>query len=302
MARLSAAAALLPLALGLGPVLRAADEPPVAELLEALARSSATFSVSVRNLSARELLQQKGRQGELEVVRKRGIVHKEQNAVLKLPDDFIEHQVVSDYGFGSVGDAGFHEIRHIVTIDGAPPPEDETPIRHAMTLGADRDADAAMKRALEELEHSQLQGAAMDFGPMLLWFEESRFPHFRFKSGGRKTLAMDDRKEPAVILKYRQTEGEEGLAEFRDRSEIRHAAEGQIWFRESDLLPLRITLAVEEEITEKSILRNEAEVNYRPTPFGLAPATVAHRQFLNDDLLVENLFSYSEYKGKPLVP
>ena len=39
------------------------------------------------------------------------------------------------------------------------------------------------------------------------------------------------------------------------------------------------------------ILRNEAEVNYTPTRFGLAPSTVIHRQFLNQDLLVENRFS-----------
>jgi hypothetical protein len=43
-------------------------------------------------------------------------------------------------------------------------------------------------------------------------------------------------------------------------------------------------------------------VIYCPTPFGLAPSTVLHRQYLNEDLLVENSFRYSAYNGKAWLP
>ena len=51
----------------------------------------------------------------------------------------------------------------------------------------------------------------------------------------------------------------------------------------------------EEAFSKKYRIRTEATVDYTPSPFGLVPASVVHRQFLNggaahDDLMVENDF------------
>ena len=100
----------------------------------------------------------------------------------------------------------------------------------------------------------------------------------------------------------RQISGAAGVTEFRERSLAQHRAEGQIWLRSGDLIPLRITVETEEVLSTRYKLRNEAEVNYKPTRFGLAPATIVHKQYLNEDLLVENCFSYSGYNGRAPIP
>jgi hypothetical protein len=58
----------------------------------------------------------------------------------------------------------------------------------------------------------------------------------------------------------------------------------------------------QEKLTSKYTLRNEAEIDYQPTPYGMAPATVLHRQLLNRDLLVENRFRYTDYHGRTFLP
>ena len=137
-----------------------------------------------------------------------------------------------------------------------------------------------------------------DFVPLMLLFTEGRQANYAFSYAGQNKIDG----EPMLVLRYKHVAGDEAFTEFRDRSEKRYPAEGDIWFRQSDLLPLRITLSTEEVLSVRYILRNEAEVSYTPGKFGLAPATVTHRQFLNQDLLVENKFTYSDYTGPVAIP
>jgi hypothetical protein len=43
-------------------------------------------------------------------------------------------------------------------------------------------------------------------------------------------------------------------------------------------------------------IRDQAVIDYTPTPFGLAPAHIRHMQFLDSDLVVENDLQYSGYQ------
>lgn len=229
---------------------------------------------------------------------KRGRHHEIKEAVFTIPPDFQTHEVVSDYSLASIGDPpSFHEVRHTLTID-AVSADDAAPTRHTMTLGITAPDDETKKDLLEQLERGQLQGAAVDFAPMLLLFKASRQSEYTFKSTGRHTIDS----ESIFVVKYRQLAGDAGLTDFRERSATKQPFEGEIWLRESDLVPARITLETEELLSPKYTLRNEAEIRYRASPFGLVPATVVHRQYLNQDLLVENQFRYSDYNGKPLIP
>lgn len=167
-----------------------------------------------------------------------------------------------------------------------------------MTLDIRDPDDETKKDLLEELEQGQLQGAAVDFGPMLLLFKAARQGEYSFKASGRRTLDS----ESVFVVKYRQVSGDAGLTDFRERGVTRRPFEGEIWLRESDLVPSRITLETEELLSPKYALRNEAEIRYQASPFGLVPASVVHRQYLNQDLLVENQFRYSEYNGKTFIP
>ena len=134
--------------------------------------------------------------------------------------------------------------------------------------------------------------------PLLLLFTTARRGDTEFTFGGRETSPAGS----AWVLRYRQTAASGALTEFRNSRQLKHLPEGTIWLREGDLLPLRITLETEEYVTAKYRFRNEAEVEYRPTPFGLAPHLVVHRQLLNGELLVENRFSYSAWRGQEIIP
>jgi hypothetical protein len=262
------------------------------ELLEALGRASATFARSAPGLSAREALTQRGRQGSMEI----GAAGRERIKYknFRIPSGFRIHEVISDYSFGQIGTPPvIHEVRTVVTFDNMPV-HGGAEVRHALTLGLKSPDDETKKKILEDLEHNQLTGAVTDFGPVLLLFTTARQKHYSFAFKGRRDLLS----EPFFIVHYQQVSGVQGVTEFRERAEERHPAEGEIWMREKDMLPLRITVNTAEVLSTKYTLRNEAEVNYQPTPFGLAPAAIIHKQSLNDNLLVENNFSYSDYHGR----
>jgi hypothetical protein len=261
-------------------------------MLDALGRAAAIFSHSVPGLMAREHLAQKGRRAVMEVAQSRG----KESIDFVIPEDFVKHEVVSDYSFGEFSDSKhFHEKRTVLLVDSAPP---NAPARHALTMGDVTQTGIEQKSMLEDIESGQLQGAAADFGPFLLLFTKERQSHFEFRLNGRHRL----NKEMLLVINYRQIAGNDGLTDFRDRSAVRHPLAGQIWMRDGDFVPARITVETEEILSPKFVLRNEAAIDYAPTLYGLAPAVILHRQYLNRDLLVENRFTYTDYHGSPLVP
>jgi hypothetical protein len=266
----------------------AQQAPDTADLLDALARSAAIFARSVPGLTARESLHQKARRGNMEIL-KTGKNHEPKSVAFTIPDEFQVHDVVCEYSFGNTPDStGFHELRKILTIDGAAVPP--APMRHSLTLNSESPEDDAKKALLEDLEHTQLQGSVVDFGPMLLLFTKQRQPDFEFRRASR------------TVIRYRQLTGAPSVTEFRDRSETKHPLSGEIILRETDLVPTRITVNTEEILTTKFTLFNDVVINYQPTPYGLAPSTVIHRQYLNRDLLVENSFTYTDYRGRTFIP
>jgi hypothetical protein len=233
------------------------QRPDVSELPEALFRSAATFSLSFPHLTARETLRQKGRRGDLAILGQ-GLHNEIRKAVFSVPPDFQMHEVVSDHGFGPGGDnAAFHEIRHVLTLDGHTA-DTKSPTRRSLTLGDNSGNDEARKTLPEELERGELPGAAAGFGPLLILF-----------TGTRQSEITSSRKSEAnsmVVVRYRQNTGGSALTGFGNRIQTRHPIEGEIWLRESDLIPCRITLHTSESLGPKYTLHNEAEVGYQPTP------------------------------------
>ncbi len=273
-----------------------AQQPETQDLLDALARTASLFGRTAPSLGAREVLLQNARRVGMQVL-KRGKHNELKDVSFELPETLETHEVVSDYTMGTVGATGFHEIRKTLLIDKVAPSVTDKP-RHALTLGLSDPDDETKKQLLESLELERLEGAATDFGPILLLFTGARQRDTRFSSVSMKR----SNGETGWSLAFHQTGGAGSLTEFRNSREVKHMPEGQIWFRDADLLPLRITLRTEEVLTPKYILRNEADIQYQPTRFGLAPQTVTHRQYLNEDLLVENRFRYSDYRGIELQP
>jgi hypothetical protein len=166
-----------------------AQEPDTAASLDALARSAAIFSRSAPALTARETLTQRGRRGEMQIL-KSGPNAELRKIAFTLPDEFKTHEVVSEYSFGRVGDApGIHEVRHILTMDDEPVTGEA---RHALNAGTESAEDETKKRLLEELEHTQLLGSAVDFGLMMLMFTKAKQSDFAFIPAGRRTAESPD--------------------------------------------------------------------------------------------------------------
>jgi hypothetical protein len=269
--------------------LRAQD---VAELLDALAGTAANFAATAPGLSADETLDQRGRRGFIEVLK--GKVPTLKNADLKLPDEFTQHHVKSAWSLAGEA-AALHESRTAVEIDGINMAE-AGQIRHPMSIGV---ADSR-RSTLEDFEHAQLEGAVTDFGPLILLFSSRHLTDYEFAMGAPGELDG----EPAVLLTYRQKAGDLGLTVFEQRTAEREPVEGTIWFRAADLLPLRISMKTRKALSKSFFVETEASIDYTPSRYGLVPASVTHRQYLNSFLLVENDLHYSNYQhlGPQLIP
>jgi hypothetical protein len=279
---------------GLFPALLLQAQSPcdLAECLDALARTAATFAATAPGLMAEETLDQRGRHGYYEAVKKKKL----KDLDLKLPPDFSNHHVVSSYALAPIGEAhALHEVRTIVSIDGQSLTT-AADAGNALTERLQSTDDGIRRQLLEDLQHDQLEGAVMDFGPLILLFTEPGQKDYAFTLAGEQQLGQ----EPVVILDYRQIAGDHGLTVFKEQTEERQPADGQIWLRQNDLLPIRITMNTEEPLTKRLTIRTMALVDYMPSPFGLVPVSVIHMQFLSagsksHSLMVENEFHYSDF-------
>jgi hypothetical protein len=108
--------------------------------------------------------------------------------------------------------------------------------------------------------------------------------------GGSSWIGTDE----AIAYEWRQTSG--GVLEFRGRTVNRRAMHGSIWVRKSDGLPLRISASVEHAEPQHR-LRDDATIDYVLSSFGcVTPASVAHRHYVDDRILTENLYTYAPFR------
>jgi hypothetical protein len=260
-------------------------------LIEATARAAAIFARSAPGIVARERLEQRGRRGFVRVLEQQA-KKQDDNIAVKLPPEFRTHVVISDYALGQIGKTrAIHEIRSILTIDGRTiSPADEA--RHALAIGIQSADDELKHRLLENFERNRLEGAVTDFGQLILLFTAGLRPHYTFSTGHLRRL----NGVPMIALDYTQTSGATGLTVFHEHTMNVRSTHGEIWLRTEDLLPMRIIMDAETPVTGTLQVRDNAVVDYTPTPFGLAPAHIHHMQFLGPDLLVENDLQYSGYQ------
>jgi hypothetical protein len=270
------------------------------DYLDAIARTAATFTASAPGLMAEETLDQRGRRGFVEILR--GQKNNIKNLEIKLPKDFRSHRVTSTYLLAETGEGHvLHEIRTIVTMDGHSLTTPDAP--HALTIGLRSADDRTKRELLENLEQDQLEGAVTDFGQLILLFTQRFHSDYTFSIGDERLLGED----PVFVVRYRQIAGDRGLTFFRERTEDRQPATGEIWLRQKDFLPIRITMNTEEAMSKKFTIQTEATVDYAPSRFGLVPEHVLHKQFLKEgpdcSLMVENDLHYADFHhANPMVP
>jgi hypothetical protein len=205
-----------------------------------------------------------------------------------------EREIVSQYGFASLREApgAIREFRQVISVDGR---ELAAPALAHQTLAAGLASgdDRQKKKMLETFEKYGLIGTASDFGQVLLLFTKRRLENYAFELSGSARLGA----EAVLVVSFRQNSGPEALTIFEKGKTFHQSLQGQCWVRESDLVPLRIALTTVRTGKHQPLTRDEATVDYTPSPHGVVlPAAIVHREFRDGTLVVENIFQYSSFK------
>jgi hypothetical protein len=207
--------------------------------------------------------------------------------------DYETHELVSVYAFGTlpVAPTVIHEIRKVVSVDGKQVTS-KAKAREAMTLGLHSEDDKLKKRLLEDFEKHGLRGAVTDFGQVILLFSARHQKDFQFEQAGDQIIGVDR----AIVLKYKQTGGAGGVMVFRGNNAERQVLQGELLVRETDGMPLRITMSSTLK-SKDGETKDSLEVNYVDSGLGcVVPSNVQHKELFNTDVLSENSFQYGPFR------
>ena len=206
---------------------------------------------------------------------------------------FKDREIVSFYAlsaFRSTPEA-LHEFRQVLSVDGKTTmPEAKALLRFRTVLGS-KD-DRARTELQEDFDQANLAVAATDFGQLILLFTRANLQKYAFERDAPAMVGADR----AVVIKFRQSAGEESLRIAEPGKQVKQPLSGQLWARESDYAPLRITLNSTRQL-EQAEIRDEARVDYAPTRTGaVLPASVIYRRYVDNELKVENVSQYSDWQ------
>ena len=209
-----------------------------------------------------------------------------------------EREIVSQYGFALL-DQAVHELRQVTFVDG----KQVTGERRAQDELAKlitASADQRKRRSLQQFEKYGLRGGVTDFGQILLLFSRASIERYEITYLGPRMLSPTGMQ----AFRYKQLDGPQALAVYRQdqrgparhTSVVRHlSVEGEIWVRESDGLPLHVTLNATDSSSGQA-LREEAVVDYAVSEFGtVLPAQTIHRELRDGMLVTENKFTYGAF-------
>ena len=203
-----------------------------------------------------------------------------------------EREIVSEYAVALL-DSEIHELRQVTSVDGKQV-AGESEAQNTLVKLLTSHNDERKKRALEQLEKYGLRGGATDFGQILLLFTRSNLERYEITAVGPRLLGT----VPTQVFHYRQLDGPVALTVVLGNGQFRTqrlSVEGEIWVRESDGLPLRITMAATDTGTEQT-LREEATVDYAMSEFGtLLPLETTHRELRSGVEVAENKTTYADF-------
>jgi len=208
--------------------------------------------------------------------------------------DWKEHEIVSEYAFALLG-RQIHELRQVTSVDGKRV-AGEAQAQDALAKLITANDDQRKKRAIEQLEKYGLRGAATDFGQILLLFSRGNIEGYEFTAAGPRLMGT----VATQVFRYQQLDGPQALTVFRGKpgaaaTTQRLSVQGEIWVREEDGLPLRITMTATDGSDDKT-LREEATVDYAMSQFGtLLPVETTQRELRGGEEVAENKFSYRDF-------
>jgi hypothetical protein len=203
-----------------------------------------------------------------------------------------ERRILSEYSFAAFSGEGgaMHELRRVTTVDGRTLKDPKKAQQELADIVSAPD-DKRKKELLEQFEKYGLLGAVTDFGQLLLLFTSGDVLHYEF------TYRRIENQGNAhlLVFGYQQIDGPEGLTVIdarRGASAQNVRIGGEVWVRENNFIPVRITLAtVQEDV------REEASVDYSMSAYGaLVPYWTEHRELRGGKVVAENKFSYTDFR------
>lgn len=208
--------------------------------------------------------------------------------------EWQERRMISEYSFASfAGEGGaIHELRRVTSLDGRKL-QDSKKAQEELAAIVTASDDKRKKELLKQFEKYGLLGAVTDFGQLLLLFTSGDVMHYEF------TFRRTENQGTArlLVFAYQQIDGPEALTvvDARRGQEARNVRlSGEVWVRESNFLPVRVTLATGQQSGER--VREEASVEYAMSSFGaLLPFFTEHRELRGTTVVAENKFSYTDF-------
>jgi hypothetical protein len=264
----------------------------VTQALPQIAKQASKFWQTAPGYVAKETLKQKATVKPKRKLRIGG------GAVDPPKPELKDREIVSYYAISSFrrSPEALHEFRQVVSVDGKPVASESTVIERFRAALASSD-DRARKVLQADFDKAGLAIAAVDFGQLILLFTKTNLEKYSFSAQSTGLIGADR----ADIIAFRQNAGADSFRIVESGKQMNEPLSGELWVRDSDFMPLRVTLTVSrrEQLEE---IRDEARVDYEVKGDGaLLPASVVYRRYRSDELSVENVYEYSDWqrlKGK----
>lgn len=269
-------------------VLMATLDPRLTPILTRVSEEAQVFAQKAPKFLGVERMKQKGRAAPPRFKVRFGADPKDAPEA-----GFKTTELVSEYAFGALKAAPheIRELRRVVAVNGKPVRE-KLRARLELAQGMASDADRVNRQMLQDLEAHGLIGAATDLGQMLLMFQRPALKDLEFD-----VRRLNDRigNEPVTVLGYRQVGDRLGRI-YHGREMSRVALSGELWVRQSDFIPLRITADLPVTEGKNSVL-HQMTVEYAPGPQGVVlPTRTSYLRRQNALLLVETTAEYTDFK------
>jgi hypothetical protein len=272
----------------LGLVLLALVAAQADAILDRVSEEAEAFLNLAPKIIGRETLRQRARQQPRRFRLRIGKSALEPPAVR-----YQEREIVSEYGFGTFQEApeALHEFRTVISVDGRNV-TGHTQARETLTLGITSDDDRLKRKLLRQFEKHGLLAAAVDFGQLIVLFSRRQRAWYDFQVAGNQGIGA----QQALVLAYRQLDGPGGFTIFEGNRSYQARLEGELWVRETDFLPLRILIS--GTVTDgKHQITHRGTVDYFRSAYGvLLPASVRYQKLIDDNLMVESISSYTEFR------
>lgn len=265
------------------------------QLVSALSQQADAFRKIAPDLVGQETLFQRA------VKPPKGGFHIRVGASTQKPPEPVwqERRILSEYSFAAFAHEGgaLHEVRRVTEVDGRAVQDSEKAQQELAAIVTAPD-DKRKKELLEQFEKYGLVGAVTDFGQLLLLFNSRDVMHYEFTY--RRTEMQGLAR--VLVFEYQQIDGPEGLTVITAQNGARHGdssqtmrMRGEVWVRESNFIPVRITLATGQGEDQEQV-REEASVDYSMSSYGaLLPLWTEHRELRGGKVVVENKFSYTDF-------